>query len=58
MSTKAMYLIGMLVVLFLFFTSVEAPLQRAAMNAALSYVAWVGSMLPAGAAGAGALGAG
>jgi hypothetical protein len=49
---------GMLVVLFLFFTSVEAPLQRAAMNAALSYVAWVGSLLPAASAGAGALGAG
>jgi Zn-dependent protease len=57
-SQPAVRMYGMLVVLFLFFTSVEAPLQRAAMNAALSYVAWVGSLLPAASAGAGALGAG
>jgi len=57
-SQPAVRMYGMLVVLFLFFTSVEAPLQRVAMNAALSYVAWVGSLLPAASAGAGALGAG
>lgn len=50
-STPAVRMYGLLVVLFIFWSSVDAPLQRGAARAAVHYVDWVGSLLPAADAG-------
>ena len=44
----AVRMYGMLVVLFLFFTSIDAPLQRFLARTAVTYMAWVTSLLPMG----------
>ena len=45
----AVRMYGLLVVLFLFFTSVDVPLQRALVSAADGYMTWFLSVLPGGA---------
>ena len=45
---------GLLVVLLIFFTTLDAPLQRGVLNASRGYVDWVTELLLRSSGGAGA----